>query len=311
MTSALQESARAFRDGGFSPSPFRARHLVFAALLLLSVIPFWATIASLVELSLRDARYSHTALVPLMSAGIVWLESRRIFRTARPSRRLALALLLAGLLLHAGMVWWVTSPAHALAGQVLSLLLVWVGSFALCYGADSLKAAAFPLGLLVLAIPIPVKAVETLSFALQAGSAELSHALFRVLGVPVFRQDYLFSLPGLTIEVAEECSGIRSSTALMISSVLTGYLFLRSGWKRLALVLVTAFAGLLKNAIRIVFLATMGAYIDEDFLHGALHHRYGGTVFSLLAVLLIAPAFVALRRSERSKIPSPERGRER
>lgn len=272
-------------------------HLLFAVLIVLSLIPFRATLAGLLELSLADDRYSHIALIPLISAGIVYLEKRTIFRTARYSPKPGGALLLAGLLLHFAAARWM-APAGRLSAQVLAVLLAWVGVFLLCYGPRSLKSAAFPAVFLLLAIPIPVAIVEKVSFALQAASAELSHALFRLLGVPVFRQGHVFSLPGLTIEVAEECSGIRSTTALIISSILVGYVFLRSGWRRLSLVLVTAFVAVFKNALRIVFLAAMSVYVDPGFLHGVLHHRYGGTVFSLVALAMIAPVFIALRRGD-------------
>lgn len=272
-------------------------HLLFPALIALLLIPFWATLAGLLKLSLADDRYSHIALIPLISAGIVWLERRRIFPTARYSPKPGGALLLAGLLLHSAAARWM-APAGVLSAQVLAVLLAWAGAFLLCYGPRPLKSAAFPALFLLLAIPVPAAAVEKVSFALQAASAELSHALFRLLGVPVFRQGHVFALPGLTIEVAEECSGIRSTTALIISSILAGYVFLRSGWRRLSLVLVTAFVAVFKNALRIVFLATMSVYVDPGFLHGMLHHRYGGTVFSLVALAMIAPVFLVLRRSD-------------
>lgn len=278
-------------------------HTLFLALLATSLIPFWPTAAALGELALGDDRYSHTILIPFISAGLIYLEKRRIFQAARQGSIAGASALAAGLLLHFAAGRW-AAPAEALSLQVLAVLLSWTGAFLFCYGPRSLKAAAFPTLFLLFAVPLPPDWVEKLSFTLQAASAELSHGLFKLLGVPVFRQGHVFSLPGLVIEVAEECSGIRSTTALIITSILAGYVFLRSGWRRLALVLATAFAAVLKNAFRIVALSVMGAYIDPAYLHGLLHHRYGGTVFSLVALAMIAPVFLILRRGERPAAPA-------
>jgi len=135
---------------------------------------------------------------------------------------------------------------------------------------------------------------------LQSGSAELSDALFKLAGVPFFRTDFLFALPGVTIEIAKECSGIRSSLALLITSLLAGYVCLQSAWTRMILILVTFPLLIVKNGIRIVTLSTLAIYADPSFLTGKLHSQ-GGFVFFLLALAILAPVLWLLQRAEANR----------
>jgi len=70
---------------------------------------------------------------------------------------------------------------------------------------------------------------------LQAGSVEASYVAFQLVGIPVFRTGSVLSLPGVTIEVAEACSGIRSSLVMLGVSLVAGHLFLRSARSKVLL----------------------------------------------------------------------------
>ena len=67
---------------------------------------------------------------------------------------------------------------------------------------------------------------------LQKGSADACYALFRLIGVPVLRNGFRFALPGVEIEVAEQCSGIHSGLSLFIAGLLAEYVLLRGAWKK-------------------------------------------------------------------------------
>ncbi len=277
-------------------------HLPFAALLLVSLILYAAPAAGLLRLAQADDRYSHTAFMPLLAAAVVSLQFDRSGRFPRLAPPLAVAFLMGSAGLR------VATASSSLTIQISALVAVWTGAFLICYGRAALKTAGFSVLLLLLAIPPPVALMDRISAILQSVSAAFSHELFRLLGVPVFRQGNTLALPGLTVEVAEQCSGIRSTVALVITGLLAGYFLLRSPSARLALVLATALAAILKNAVRIVFLSSMAVYVDEGILHGTLHHSYGGTVFSLVAVALIAPVLWILRRAERTASHLPVSG---
>ena len=128
---------------------------------------------------------------------------------------------------------------YGLCLEVLAIVVIWTAGFVLCYGPQPAKAALFPLLFLLLFVPVPSVLLDRAIVGLQRGSAEMAQVLFSVVGMPAFREGYRFSLPGITIEVAKECSSIRSGTALFITGLLAGYAFIRSPWRRACLSVLT------------------------------------------------------------------------
>ena len=58
--------------------------------------------------------------------------------------------------------------------------------------------------------------MDKIIYALQVGSTEAPEVLFILTGVPFQREGFVFHLPGISVEVAEQCSSIRSGLALFI-----------------------------------------------------------------------------------------------
>lgn len=177
------------------------------------------------------------------------------------------------------------------------VIATWIAGFVFCYGARCFHAALFPVLFLLLMIPLPLAAIDHTVVVLQKGSASTAYRLFRLLGVPVFRSGFTFGLPGVDVEVAKECSGIRSTISLLITGILASHIFLRSGWRKLVLSLATIPIAIFKNAVRIVTISWLGIYVDPGFLHGTLH-RYGGIPFTLLALAMLLPLLIVLQKTE-------------
>jgi exosortase len=146
-------------------------------------------------------------------------------------------------------------------------------------------------------VPLPPTLLDRSIYLLQQGSTEIAYLLFKALGVPVLREGFLLTVPGVTIEVARECSGIRSSVALFITCLLAAHLFLRTKWRMLVFVLLAFPLAIIKNGIRITTLTLLSVYVDPGFLTGRLHHE-GGFVFFLLALAILFPVLVLLQKSE-------------
>jgi len=283
----------------------RQRHFAFASLLAISVIVFWTPLRTIAALSWTDDRYSHLLLIPLISAFLLYFERGRVFSQPTDRRGAAVSLLLAAAAVYALSVLTPLGTGYRIAGMILSTVLVWAGAFALCYGTGVFRAAAFPLGFLAFMIPLPESVLNWIIHALQSASADTSAVLFRVVGIPSFRNGFRFQLPGVEIEIASECSGIRSTFALVLVSVLAGYVLLRSPYGRICLALAAIPIGIFKNAVRIVALSYLGVYVDRAYLDGKLHHQYGGLVFSSLSLLLVIPLILLLRRLDSKPLVAP------
>jgi exosortase len=175
------------------------------------------------------------------------------------------------------------------------MVIQWVGAFTLVYGVAAVGAARFALLFLVFVAPFPGVLITAATSILKAGSAEAVAVLFSLTGTPHHRTQYIFELPRLSIEIADECSGIRSSIVLLLTSLLAGRTLLRSPWTRLLLILAVVPMTILKNGIRIVSLCLLSVHVDPGFLTGQLHHE-GGVVFFVLALVLLVPIVIALER---------------
>ncbi|MGC4053331.1 MAG: exosortase/archaeosortase family protein [Paludibaculum sp.] len=267
---------------------------------LVPLLLFAKPLATLVALARSDDRYTHLPLIPFVCLALILYRRRSIFRGTLGRLTPGLILAAAGIALSGLAQTLAPSPQAALPMIVCGVVLAWVGGFISVYGTGPFKAALFPLTLLLLFIPLPAPVVESAQVMLQQASAEVTYLLFRLVGTPVFRQGFQFSLPGFTIEVARECSGIRSTIALLITALVLSYLFLRSGWRRAAFVLLTVPIAIFKNALRIASMSWLGIYVSKDYLYGDVH-RYGGLPVSAAALLLLIPALLLLQRSEQRR----------
>jgi exosortase len=275
------------------------RSVGFALLVGLTLATFGMSLVTLVRFSFQAEHYSHIVLIPLVSAVLVGLERRHVFARVETHRPAGAALLGAGALIAVigRRLPDSTSMNDQLSVVAFGVVTSIVGAFVLCYGLRTLRAGLFPLLFLYLTVPIPDLVLGRVIAWLQVGSAEVTHGLFELLGTPVLRTGLLFALPGVTIEVAQECSGIRSSLALLITSLLAGHFVLHSTWAKAALALATLPLLVVKNGIRIVTLSLLSIHVDPGFLSGNLHQR-GGIVFFALSLALLAPILRLLQKSE-------------
>jgi exosortase len=275
-------------------------HLIYGLFLIASVGLFWKFLASLVEYSLHNESSSHVILIPFVSAYLLYMQRKRIFSSVRPSIAIGVGVILFGVALFSIVFWNIVSLEgnDPLSLATLAFVFVCAGGFLVSYGIASARAACFPLLFLLLMVPLPDAALAWTIHALQQGSTDLTCFLFKLIGVPFLRQGFVIALPGVTIEVAAECSGIRSSVALLITCLLVAHLYLRTPWKIALFLLLVLPLTVVKNAVRIVTLTMLSLHVDPSFLHGRLHHQ-GGIVFFLLGLLILLPVFLALEKSER------------
>ena len=281
------------------------RHWYFAGFVAASVIVSWKTLTALVLFSLHEESSSHILLIPLISIYLLYVERKRISKFLRTGPVRHASLILAGALLVFLFIVgrFFANQVSSLPITISLLVVAWIGAFALFYGTSALRAAVFPLLFLLLMIPLPQSVLARSIYLLQSGSTDIAYFLLRAVGVSVLRQGFFLTVPGVTIEVATECSGIRSSVALFITCLLAAHLFLRTPWKQLLFVLLAFPLALIKNGIRIVTLTLLSIYVDPSFLTGNLH-RKGGFVFFLLALAILAPVLLFLEKSEHFQSPS-------
>lgn len=285
----------------------KTKHLLFMAITALLLAIFWRPLWVLVILSLHRDEYSHVILIPLVSVFLIYWCRTTIFARSASTCSAGLVPLLVGLALSrvAGHIGTATPQevVPLLSLSILGFVVACAGAFLFTYGWSAFRAALFPIGFLLFFVPVPNVLLTKIVYCLQQGSSEVAAIFLRGFGVPFFRNGFVFELPGISIEVAKECSGIRSSIALLVTTLLAAQFLLRSNWSKLVLVLLVFPVAMLKNGLRIATLSTLAVYVNHDFLFGWLHHS-GGFVFFIMGLTVLWGALRLLQLKE--NVPEPE-----
>jgi exosortase len=284
------------------------RTALFGVYSLLLLVGHLDVLKALLHLSRHNPTASHVVLIPLITLALIYVRREDIFRPAARFQPAGAAAIVVGLIITAiGRASWAPGgEGDALSAIAAGLVVAWNGGFLLFYGWQAFRAALFPLLFLVYMIPIPSMLLGSTIALLKAGSAEIVDVLFAATGTPHVREDFAFTLPRVAIVIADECSGIRSSIALVLTSLLAGDMFLKSWWKKALLVGSALAIAVVKNGVRIVSLSLLALHVDPSFLTGQLHHE-GGYVFFLLGLALGLPILLVLRRSDAGPIRQAQR----
>jgi exosortase len=261
---------------------------VFLGLCLVPLVVCWQAIAATFSLALRQEAYTHILLVLPVSIALVVMSWNRHRWKPSPNIRSGIALLgLAALIDGAGLRWGkggVLTGDASLAVEMLALVTWWIGSFVCCFGSRIFRACLFPLFFLFWLVPLPGFALSYVIRFLQHGTAACTYTMLAIVGVPVIKNGTILSIPGLTLQIVEECSSIRSSTMLIMSSMIMSYVLLRSYWARGIVVLAALPLAIFKNGLRVLTLALLGAYVSPEVLNSPLH-RQGGVLFLAVSLL--------------------------
>ncbi len=270
----------------------------------MSMLPFalaWNLIGPLCSLVLNNDTFSQIPFIPLVSLFLVYGLRKMIFHQISFGWIPGAALIGPGVVLLGAADYnlWHLNSTNPLSLLVFAMVLIWLGSFALFFGTYAFRALpCFPLLFLLFMVPIPEPFLSKIIYFLQLGSSEMTEIFFSLFAIPYNRQGFVFQLPGIAIRVAEECSGIRSTLALLITTTLASYIFLKSTWKRLLLCAAVLPTAIFKNGLRIATLSALSIYVNPGFLYGDLHHD-GGIVYFIIALGPMALLLKLLQRGEK------------
>lgn len=285
-------------NGTHESLSLRHRSYLFVALVSFTLIGFWVPLQRTLAFA-AHSEFSYIPLIPFISAFLIGIRRDRIFSNSELCLTGGSLVAVAGTLLPLLAKFFpALALLYRLALPALALVTTWLGLFVLAFGTRATKRALLPLCLLFFMVPAPQHATDELITFLQHGSAVLADSLFRLIGVPAIRDGMTISLPHLTIEVAPECSGIRSTLSLLILTLAGSNLYLRYTYNKVLLVSLLVPLSILKNAIRIVTLSTLAIYVDPTVLSSPLHHR-GGILFFFFAFTMLVPVVLIMRRCER------------
>jgi exosortase C (VPDSG-CTERM-specific) len=286
--------------------PQRTRVAGYGAYLFLLLLLFLQPLTGLLVYAAHTDLHSHILLVPFIVAYLLYLNRGRCSARAHSSVAGTAIMSAIGIATLTPAIGW---PANLSNNDELSLMALAFLSFAvaggfLFLGSKWMAANAFPVAFSIFMVPLPDAAVNWLEKASMLASAEAAARYFSLTGTPVVREGTVFELPGIVIQVAQECSGIRSSLVLFISSLLASHLFLRTRWRRIALVAFVIPLGILRNGFRILVIGLLCVHVGPHMIDSPIHHQGGPLFFALSLVPLFALLWWLRRREQRIPLPN-------
>ncbi|SCZ49165.1 exosortase A [Thiohalomonas denitrificans] len=254
-------------------------HRAIPGVVLLALIAalHFSSLASLV--AQWQGHYSQGFLITLIAAGLVWRDRQRLARVAiKPVPLLTVVLLALGL------AW---KLAHLLALETaenyLLFLTVVAGVWTL-YGTSFVKALAFPLAFLFLALPLHEPPVTWL----QDITAGISVFLLHAIGVPVVWEGYMLSTPAGDFKVAETCAGWRFLKATFPLALLYAYFTYTSLRRRVLFMVAALVVAVLANAFRAAGVVGLGQWFGIEAQIVQDHYSWGWFIYFFAMFLLFA-----------------------
>lgn len=244
--------------------------LIVAAIFVAVAGIFWPTFSTLLGLG-RDSDYSsHGALVVLVALVLIWGQRTKLATLPiRPFLPGLIGLMVLGFVWLSGELVFTRVLTQFAALSMIPMAILTL------LGFHWLTAMAFPLAVLMFAVPIWSPLVPTL----VKWTAKFAELGIRASGVPIFREGAYFVLPSGNWSVADTCSGVAFFSTCLLLGVLYAWTIYDSYAKRFIFVVGSAVIGIVGNWVR-VYLTIMIAHHTDNRLLRDDHYMFGWLLFA-------------------------------
>lgn len=220
-----------------------------------------------------EPAWSQGMLLPPLALYITWISRKQIF--VLPVEPDSYGLLLTG---FSCFVFVLGKLASEFFLTRISFVILLAGIILTFWGRRRLRALGFPLLLLATMVPLPVMFYNSVAAPLQLFASNAATQIVEALGVTVFRDGNIIQLAGISLGVAEACSGLNSLSALVVGSILLGFLSCSRAVSRAALIAISVPMAIGVNVLRVAGTAILADH-NQEFAMGFYHAFSGWLVF--------------------------------
>jgi len=256
--------------------------LVTLAMLAVTVLSYWSTIADLFKEWQRNDDYSAGQLVPLIALFLVWRERKTLRKCMLRPCWLGIALLiLAQAARFYGLLFMYES------GVRYSMVLTLAGLVLMVAGWQVFRNVSWILLFLFLMFPLPGRIHNLINGPLQKMSTTGSVFILEAFGVRVRQQGNIVMLNENTpMAVVEACSGLRMLIAFVIVAAFIAYMVNRSRRRKAVLLLSSIPVAVMCNILRLCVTAVLFLLASTEVAE-KFFHDFAGLAMMPAAVLLL------------------------
>lgn len=276
------------------------------ATVVVLVVVFYDSLAILGLTWLGDENYGHGLFVPPIALYLAWEKRKQLWACEGYGACFGVLIIVAGMSL-----FMMGQFATLFVVQHLALWVVIVGLVVARWGIRGGGILAFPLGLLLMTIPLPQFLFQGLSGHLRSISSTLGVTCLQVVGITAFQDGNVIDLGPIQLQVVEACSGLRFLFPLMTLALLCAYFLHDRFWKRVVLFLSSITIAIVLNGFRIGMIGLLVEWFGRGAADGFIHLFEGWAIF-LVGVGLLVGEMAVLKRlwplDASTQCPDPQRG---
>jgi exosortase len=244
---------------------------------------YWPVIPPLVTQWWNEDEYSHGFLIPIIAAWLIWLKREDIARQPMVPAYTGLAAMAGAIAMYT-----VGVVGADLFFQRLSMIPMIMGGVLFTAGWPVFRLIAFPLGYLILMVPLPGIVFNSIAFPLQLLAAQIATTILQAFAIPVFREGNILHLAAASLDVEEACSGVRSLLSLTALALLMTYITEKGRLAKIATLLLIVPVTIAANVVRVAATGFIAHHVSAEAALGTVHDFAGMLVFLLAAALLVA-----------------------
>ncbi len=249
-------------------------------LVVLGVLACFDAWSDLLWRAYYDQESSHILLVPFVAAWLVYVRRGRIAGCRRRGLWVGPALVAAGWGLYAG-----GDAVFVQMAWHLGAVVVAVGCGLTLLGRDAVVKFLPAVLALAFMVPPTARLRQAVALPLQRVTATVTQEALGLLGSGAERSGNLLTINGRDVTVAEACSGMRSTTALLLVSYAFAFATPLRLWVRALVIAASPVFAVACNVIRLV--PTVWAYGSLSPASADAVHSGGGWVMLIVGFLLL------------------------
>lgn len=254
----------------------RESQIKAGVLTLLFGLVFYPILLDLQYHWLHELDWSHGPIIPLFSLYLLYLNWDKIRRAPVRHTWVGLILLFAALAAYQYTLWGVAF----LAIRPVAMLVAVLGIAIYLCGLPVMRYGWLPWMYLFFAIPLPKRAYLAITEPLRQIAATVATSVLSLIpDLEIHRLgstiQYMYNRSVGQLEVADACSGMRSTITLLAIGVAVTFMTPRPAWQRIIMLLSCVPIAMFCNVIRVIITSVLYIFVDPAYAEGTPHMVLG------------------------------------